>query len=349
MSFGAVSHRPFKLPASILENYATAAWRHTGKTRKGGYGSQERAHELTDIGIDSGRIAAIKPHLAAEELETFRARAFALLCIAGPARLPQISLAPGTIQNCPLGLLSSRRAALTAVSLIGLLTLSGLPIGPEVDASAARRPSRSTLRGRLTTVVPLDPEAHAQALYEGTHGPDRDGLWLYMGAGPFPDSAAFRAYLDNLAASDDPLSFTILDNARGRAVGHASFMRMVPEHRVIEVGNIFYAASLARTAGATEAMYLMARTVFDDLNYRRYEWKCNALNEPSRRAALRLGFSFEGTFRQHMIQKDRNRDTAWFAMLDHEWPARKARFEMWLRSDNFEASGRQRVPLSSLT
>ena len=225
---------------------------------------------------------------------------------------------------------------------------AGLPIGAEVDASAAQRPTRSTLRGRLATVVPLDPAAHAEALYEGTHGPDREKLWLYMGAGPFSDRASFRAYLDKLAVSDDPLSFTIIANSDGRAAGHASYMRMAPEHRVIEVGNIFYTASLARSAAATEAMYLMAKHIFDDLGYRRYEWKCNALNEPSRRAALRLGFSFEGIFRQHMIQKGRNRDTAWFAMLDHEWPARRARFEAWLRPENFDESGKQRAALSAM-
>ena len=225
---------------------------------------------------------------------------------------------------------------------------AGLPIGAEVDASAAQRPKRATLRGRLATVVPLNPAAHAEALYEGTHGPDREKLWLYMGAGPFSDRASFRAYLDKLAVSDDPLSFTIIANADGRAAGHASYMRMAPEHRVIEVGNIFYTASLARSAAATEAMYLMAKHIFEDLNYRRYEWKCNALNEPSRRAALRLGFSFEGIFRQHMIQKGRNRDTAWFAMLDHEWPARKTRFEAWLRPENFDESGKQRAALSAM-
>jgi RimJ/RimL family protein N-acetyltransferase len=225
---------------------------------------------------------------------------------------------------------------------------SGLPIGREVDASAAARPSRLTLRGRLATVVPLDPAAHAQALYEGSHGPNRERLWLYMGAGPLIDSAAFHAYLAKLAASDDPLSYTILDNASGRAVGHASYMRMAPEHRVIEVGNIFYATALMRTAAATEVMYLMAKYIFEDLKYRRYEWKCNALNEPSRRAALRLGFTFEGIFRQHMIQKARSRDTAWFAMLDNEWPARKARFEQWLVPDNFDASGQQRRRLSEM-
>lgn len=225
---------------------------------------------------------------------------------------------------------------------------AGLPIGAEIDASAAPGPKRATLRGRLATLVPLDPAAHTEALYDGTHGPDREKLWLYMGAGPFSDRASFRAYLDKLAASGDPLSFTIVTNSNGRAAGHASYMRMAREHRVIEVGNIFYTASLVRSAAATEAMYLMAKHIFEDLSYRRYEWKCNALNEPSRRAALRLGFSFEGIFRQHMIQKGRNRDTAWFAMLDHEWPLRKVSFEAWLRPENFDDSGKQRTALSAM-
>jgi RimJ/RimL family protein N-acetyltransferase len=125
-------------------------------------------------------------------------------------------------------------------------------------------------------------------------------------------------------------------------------MRITPEHRVIEVGNIFYTPRLARSAAATEAMYLMAKHAFEDLGYRRYEWKCNALNEPSRRAALRLGFSFEGIFRQHMIQKGRSRDTAWYAMLDCEWPTRKARFERWLSPDNFDEAGQQRLRLSCM-
>jgi RimJ/RimL family protein N-acetyltransferase len=125
-------------------------------------------------------------------------------------------------------------------------------------------------------------------------------------------------------------------------------MRITPEHRVIEVGNIFYTPMLARSAGGTEAMYLMAKHVFEDLGYRRYEWKCNALNETSRQAALRLGFSFEGIFRQHMIQKGRSRDTAWYSMLDREWPSRKARFEKWLSPENFDAAGRQRLQLSCM-
>lgn len=226
---------------------------------------------------------------------------------------------------------------------------SGLPIGPEIDPSPAQRPGRTTLRGRLVAVAPLDPAAHAEALYAGTHGSDREKLWLYLGEGPFADRAAFRAYLEKRARSDDPLSFAIIDNATGKAAGHASYMRIAPEHRVIEVGNIFYTAALARSAAGTEAMYLMARHIFEDLGYRRYEWKCNALNAPSRRAAVRLGFSFEGIFRQHMIQKGRSRDTAWYAMLDRDWPWRKERFEQWLRPENFDAGGRQLMRLSAMS
>jgi RimJ/RimL family protein N-acetyltransferase len=225
---------------------------------------------------------------------------------------------------------------------------SGLPIGPETASAPAKRPVRTRLDGRLVTVTAIDPVAHADALYEGTRGPEMEKLWLYLSDGPFPDRTAFRAYLEKRAKSDDPLSFAIVDNSLGNAVGHASYMRITPEHRVIEVGNIFYTPRLARSAAATEAMYLMARHAFEDLDYRRYEWKCNALNEPSRRAALRLGFSFEGIFRQHMIQKGRSRDTAWYAMLDCEWPARKARFEKWLSPDNFDEAGQQRLRLSCM-
>ena len=225
---------------------------------------------------------------------------------------------------------------------------SGLPIGPLVDALPATRPQRAVLCGRWVTVTPLDPGRDEESLFTGMHGAEKHKLWLYLAEGPFPDRDSFRAYLEKRAKSEDPLSLAILENASGRAVGHAAYMRIVPEHRVIEVGNIFYTPMIARSTGATEAMYLMAKHVFEDLGYRRYEWKCNALNEPSRRAALRLGFSFEGVFRQHMIQKGRSRDTAWYAMTDVEWPRRKAKFERWLAPDNFDEAGRQRLSLSAL-
>src|SRR5262249_22237296 len=151
-------------------------------------------------------------------------------------------------------------------------------------------------------------------------------LWLYLFEGPFEDRAAFDAHLQRKAASEDPLFFTILDKDLNRACGHAAYLNIEPRHRRIEVGSLLFSPTLQRTRGATEAMYLMAQHAFEDLGYRRYEWKCNVLNEPSRRAALRLGFTFEGIFRQHMITKGCNRDSAWFSMLDGEWPARKAAF-----------------------
>lgn len=222
------------------------------------------------------------------------------------------------------------------------------PIGDLVDTSPARRPERAILRGRAVTLVPLNAEAHADALFEGANGGDKDRLWIYLFDGPYADRAAFRANIESKAASQDPLFFAVVDNASGRAVGYQTFLRIEPKHRVIEVGNIMYTPALQRTIGATEAQYLFARYVFDDLGYRRYEWKCNNLNAPSKRAALRLGFGFEGVFRQHMIVKNRNRDTAWFSMLDGEWPARRAAFEQWLAPENFDASGRQRASLSTL-
>jgi RimJ/RimL family protein N-acetyltransferase len=218
---------------------------------------------------------------------------------------------------------------------------------PLLDAGPAKRPERVVLQGRAVSIAPLDAEAHASALYEGSHGDGRESLWDYLFDGPFPDQAAFAASLKQKAASDDPLLFAIVENRTGIALGHASYLRIEPGHKVIEVGNILYTRALQRTFGATEAMYLMARHVFEDLGYRRYEWKCNALNAPSRRAALRLGFSFEGIFRQHMIVKGRNRDTAWFSMLDSEWTARKAAFERWLDPGNFDSQGRQKSGLGS--
>ena len=146
----------------------------------------------------------------------------------------------------------------------------------------------------------------------------------------------------------DPLLFALVDPATGKAVGHATYMRIEPAQRVIEVGNILYTRALQRTPAATEAMYLMARHAFEDLGYRRYEWKCNAFNAPSRAAAKRLGFTYEGLFRQHMIVKGRNRDTAWFSLLDSEWPHAKAAFEAWLSPDNFDAEGRQKARLEDL-
>jgi RimJ/RimL family protein N-acetyltransferase len=166
-----------------------------------------------------------------------------------------------------------------------------------------------------------------------------------MSAGPFDDLKQFKTYLEKLQRSSDPLSFVIADPSTDRALGHASYMRITPEHGVIEVGNIFLTHSLRRTRAATEAMYLMARYVFEDLGYRRYEWKCNSFHTGSRRAAMRFGFAFEGIFMQHMIQKGRSRDTAWFSMLDSEWPIYKVAYEQWLSPGNFDANGKSLTPL----
>lgn len=222
------------------------------------------------------------------------------------------------------------------------------PIGPVVDARPAKRPERVTLEGRWITLTPFDPEKHADALFEGANGGDKDRVWTYLFDGPYTDRAAFKANIAAKAQSIDPLFFAIIDNATGVAVGYQTLMRVDSPNRVIEVGNIMYTPAMQRTAGATEAQYLFARYVFDELGYRRYEWKCNALNAPSRRTAERFGFTFEGIFRQHMIVKGRNRDTAWFAMLDSEWPARKAAYERWLKPDNFDDAGRQKLKLSEL-
>jgi RimJ/RimL family protein N-acetyltransferase len=222
------------------------------------------------------------------------------------------------------------------------------PIGPEVDPAPAKRPRRSTLQGQLVTLTPLDPVTHGDALYEATRGEAGDKLWRYLFEGPFPTRADLDLHLQRAANSEDPLFFAILDRATGKALGYASYLRIDPAHRTIEVGSILYTPRLQRTPMATEAMYLMARHIFEDLGYRRYEWKCNALNGPSRKAALRFGFTFEGIFRQHMIIKGRNRDTAWFSILDSEWPVRKANFERWLDPSNFGPDGQQKLSLSAL-
>jgi len=225
---------------------------------------------------------------------------------------------------------------------------SQTPVGDSIYPSAARRPERIILSGRVIDLVPLNADAHADALFDGAHGGDNDRVWTYLFDGPYADLAAFRANIEAKAKSEDPLFFAIVDKRSGKAVGYQTFLRIEPQHGVIEVGNIMYTPAMQRTIGATEAQYLFARWVFEELGYRRYEWKCNNCNAPSKRAALRFGFTFEGVFRQHMIVKGRNRDTAWFSMLDSEWPARRAAFEQWLAPDNFDAAGRQKVALSEL-
>ena len=219
-------------------------------------------------------------------------------------------------------------------------------LGPAVASHAASEPTRVVLEGRHVRLVPLDAAAHGEALFESTSGLEHERVWLYLFDGPYANRAEMDAALRKKEASKDAFFFSTLDVSTGRALGYASYMRIDPPNRVIEVGNVLFAPALQGTTGATEAMYLMARHAFDTLGYRRYEWKCNALNAPSRRAALRLGFTFEGVFRQHMIIKGRNRDTAWYSMLDNEWPARRAALERWLDPANFDAEGKQRRTLA---
>jgi RimJ/RimL family protein N-acetyltransferase len=207
-------------------------------------------------------------------------------------------------------------------------------------------PGPVTLRGRHVTLEPLNAEQHTAALWQAVRG--HDELWAWLFDGPYASEADFRKALAAKQVSTSAVFLAIVPADTGLAAGYASYMRIEADHGVIEVGNILYAPSLQRTPAATEAMYLMAGYVFEILGYRRYEWKCNAENAPSRRAALRLGFTFEGIFRQHMVIKGRNRDSAWFSMLDHEWPARKQAFEAWLEPENFDDEGRQRRGLADI-
>lgn len=205
----------------------------------------------------------------------------------------------------------------------------------------AQRPERIAIAGRYVTLTPPVAE-HAEALYACT---TTESLWDYMGDGPYATLEAFGSAWGKKVASADPLFYTLIDHRTNAPGGYLSLMRIEPNNACIEVGNIMYGTGLQRTAAATEAIYLAARYVFDTLGNRRFEWKCNALNRPSRRAALRYGFLYEGLFRQHMIIKGRNRDTAWYALLDSEWPARKQAFEAWLDPSNFDESGLQRKSL----
>ena len=226
----------------------------------------------------------------------------------------------------------------------------GQPIGEEVPGWTPRpRPPRTVMTGRYCRVEPIDPARHAADLF-AANAEDREGrIWTYLPYGPFATLAEYRAWIERDCLGDDPLFHAVVDGASGRALGVASYLRIDPPMGVIEVGHINYAPALQRSAASTEAMFLMMRRAFDELGYRRYEWKCDALNQPSRRAAIRLGLTYEGLFRQATMVKGRNRDTAWYAVIDRDWPALSAAFEQWLDPGNFDPSGRQRVSLSPLT
>lgn len=210
---------------------------------------------------------------------------------------------------------------------------------------ARSRPARVPLEGRYARLEPLGPQ-HAAALWAATAGEGEEERYRWLFESPMRGEQAMQAWVENAARLEDPLHFAVIDLATGLAGGRQALMRIVPEHGVIEIGSVLWGRGIARTRLATEALYLFARHIFEDLGYRRFEWKCNALNEPSRRAAARFGFTFEGVFRQHMIIKGVNRDTAWFSMLDSEWPARKAGFERWLDPANFDAAGAQKQKLA---
>jgi RimJ/RimL family protein N-acetyltransferase len=221
------------------------------------------------------------------------------------------------------------------------------PVGsPLPDWTPRPFPPRAPLHGRTCHVVPLDL-SHATVLFEA-HALDREGRnWTYLPYGPFASAADYERWVAWAVAQQDPQFFAITE-PEGRPVGTASYLRIEPAMGVIEVGHLAFSPLLQRRPAATEAMALMMRRAFDELGYRRYEWKCDALNAPSRRAAERLGFTYEGTFRQMHVVKGRNRDTAWFSILDSEWPALRTAFERWLAPGNFDAEGRQRRSLGEL-
>ena len=227
---------------------------------------------------------------------------------------------------------------------------TGLPIGPRLaDPGPAGAPGRVVLEGRYARLEPLDPDRHRDDLHAASTPPDRAARFRYMPELPPDARESFGSWLAGSAQSPDPLFFAVVDRATGRAEGWQTLMRITPAHRCIEIGNIYWGPRIAGTRVATEAMYLFAVHVLESLGYRRYEWKCDALNAPSRRAALRFGFTYEGHFRRAVIIRGRNRDTAWFSIVDDDWTALKAAYERWLAPENFDAQGRQKTRLSELT
>jgi len=225
----------------------------------------------------------------------------------------------------------------------------GQPTGWAVaNWAPCERPERIAIEGRTCRLEPLDVARHAQHLFEANAQDVEGRNWTYMAYGPFSAFAEYEAWMKGIIARDDSVFYAIIDLDTGKAVGVAALMRINPADGVIEIGHIAYSPLLQRKVAATEAMYLLMRYVFDDLGYRRYEWKCDSLNEASRHAAYRFGFTYEGLFRQATIYKGRNRDTAWFSIIDREWPGIKTAFEEWLKPENFGDGGVQKVYLRDL-
>ncbi len=225
----------------------------------------------------------------------------------------------------------------------------GQPIGEEVPGwDGVEPPSRKPMAGRFCRIEPLDVERHLEDLFEA-FSEDPDGrLWTYMMAGPFGSIEEMRAWMGPACRTDDPLFHALIDAATGQALGVAAYMRIKPDAGVIEIGSITFSTRLQRTIAATEAMFLMMRRAFNELGYRRCEWKCDALNAASRRAADRLGFTYDGLFRQALIYKGRSRDTAWYSIVDGDWPPIEAAFMQWLDVENFDENGRQKRRLQDL-
>jgi RimJ/RimL family protein N-acetyltransferase len=220
------------------------------------------------------------------------------------------------------------------------------PLGAEVDWTPVQPPARAPLRGSHVVLRPVDAATDAEPLYALSHPPAGDpAIWTYLPDGPYEDPEHLRQMLAWAENAEDSLYFTLVSPHDDQPLGLASYQRITPEFGVIEIGHIWFGVPLQRTTAATEAIYLLAHHVFDDLGYRRLEWKCNALNAPSRRAAVRFGFTFEGVFRQHQVIKGRNRDTAWFAITDDEWPAIRRAFQAWLAPANFDRAGVQKRAL----
>lgn len=247
------------------------------------------------------------------------------------------------------------------------------PIGEHIEFNGAGWPQRLEHRGRYAVLRPLNARTDAKPLYEVSHAPAGDpSIWTYLYTGPYPNQDAFTEELEHQAASSDPLFFAVTKagsgtarsgtggsgedgvdttdaDSDGRPLGVITYMSIVPEHGSIELGNIWFSSELKRTPAATEAIYLLTKHAFDELGYRRVEWKCNALNQPSRKAATRFGFEFEGIFMQHRVVKGRNRDTAWYAITDARWPDIRETFERWLDPENFDDTGNQRESLGHMT
>jgi len=225
----------------------------------------------------------------------------------------------------------------------------GQPIGVSLpNWTAPPHPPREPLRGRFCRLEPLDPDRHAESLFAANAADVEGRSWTYMAYGPFPTLANYREWMTATCLGDDPQFFAIIDLADGLPAGVASYLRIAPASGAIEVGHIHYSPRLQRRPAATEAMFLLMQRAFE-LGWGRYEWKCDALNAPSRAAAQRLGLSFEGIFRQATVYKHRNRDTAWYAAIDSEWPALRKAFQAWLAPSNFDGSGQQRTRLADLT